>query len=149
MTERNISIAKVNGYTVERVKLAKKYLDEIGKNKRNFPFDRLVAMYNEVLNTNETADGCKCNAPKYYNGISAFYNFGKLTLLANNIIKDESELNDEEIVKEKETLFNEEERLVGVVKKASESVSEEEPTVIKEEDNKAVKTTKNTKRKKK
>lgn len=32
--ERNISVAKINGYTLEKVLKAKAYLDEIGKNRR-------------------------------------------------------------------------------------------------------------------
>lgn len=85
MEKRNISVAKVNGYTLEKVKLAKQYLSEIGTNKRNFNFNRLIEMYNSLLGTHESPNGCRCQAPKYYNGILNFYNFGKATLLANNI----------------------------------------------------------------
>ena len=89
MENRNISIAKVNGYTFEKVMKAKQYLDEIGSNKRNFPFDRLVKMYNDVLGTNESPSGCKCQSPKFFNGIQNFYKFGKLTLINNGIATEE------------------------------------------------------------
>ena len=78
---RNISVSKVNGYTVEKVKKAKEYLDEIGQSKRTFPFARLVEMYNDIKGTNESPNGCSCLSPKYYNGIQNYYTYGKITLI--------------------------------------------------------------------
>jgi len=83
--KRNISIASKNGYTLVKVKKAKQYLDEIGNNKRNFDFATLVGYYNDIYGTHEIASGCKCQSPKYYNGLQNFYKFGKLTLIANGI----------------------------------------------------------------
>lgn len=83
--KRNISIASKNGYTLAKVKKAKQYLDEIGNNKRNFDFATLVGYYNDIYGTHEIASGCKCQSPKYYNGLQNFYKFGKLTLIANGI----------------------------------------------------------------
>ena len=81
--EKNIAVSKVNGYTLELVKLAKSYLDEIGKNRRSFPLERLVEMYNTLKGTHETAKGCKpCGMAKYYNGIQNFYTYGKMTLIS-------------------------------------------------------------------
>lgn len=84
MNDRNVAIAAINGYTLEKVKKAKEYLDEIGSNRRNFPLDKLVAYYNEIKGTNESAVGCKpCAANKYYNGLQNYYKYGKLTLITN------------------------------------------------------------------
>jgi len=85
MEKRNISVSKVNGYTFEKVMKAKQYLDEIGQNKRTFPFARLVQMYNELKGTNDSEQGCKCQSPKYYNGIANYFKFGKMTLIANGV----------------------------------------------------------------
>lgn len=82
---RNISVSSVNGYSLPKVKKAKQYLDEIGQNKRTFPFARLVQMYNELKGTNDSEQGCKCQSPKYYNGIQNYFRFGKMTLIANGV----------------------------------------------------------------
>lgn len=86
---RNISVSSVNGYTFEKVMKAKQYLDEIGQNKRTFPFARLVQMYNELKGTNDSEQGCKCQSPKYYNGIANYFKFGKMTLIANGVATEE------------------------------------------------------------
>lgn len=82
---RNISIASKNGYSLAKVKKAKEYLDEIGSNRRNFDFATLVGYYNDIYGTHELPSGCKCQSPKYYNGLQNFYKFGKLTLIANGL----------------------------------------------------------------
>lgn len=89
-----ISVAQVNGYTKEKVIKAKRYLREIGTNRRNFPTERLVEMYNDVKGTNEKAVGCRpCQATKFYNGIQNYAYFGELTLINNNkCTKDELDL---------------------------------------------------------
>ena len=81
MEKRNISIASKNGYTFEKVMKAKQYLDEIGSNKRTFEFARLVGMYNEILGTHDSTSGCRCQSPKYYNGIANYFKYGKMTLI--------------------------------------------------------------------
>lgn len=82
----NVSVASKNGYTVENVIKAKRYMKEIGSDRRNFPIERLVEMYNDVKGTNEKAVGCKpCQATKYYNGLQNYVYFGELTLVNNNI----------------------------------------------------------------
>lgn len=87
----NVSIAAINGYTKENVIKAKRYLKEIGNDRRNFPIERLVEMYNEIKGTKEKAVGCKpCQATKYFNGIQNYAYFGELTLVNNNkCTKDE------------------------------------------------------------
>ena len=87
----NVSVAAINGYTKENVIKAKRYLREIGNDRRNFPIQKLVDMYNEIKGTNEKAVGCKpCQATKFYNGIQNYAYFGELTLVNNNkCTKDE------------------------------------------------------------
>lgn len=98
MENRNISIASKNGYTVEKVLKAKQYLDEIGSGRRNFPFEKLVTYYNELFNAHESTSGCKCQSPKYYNGIQNFYKYGKMTLINNGLATEEDfQLKKEEV----------------------------------------------------
>lgn len=134
----NISIHAKNGYTYEKVMLAKQYLDEIGQNKRNFPYERLVEMYNEIYNRNAKADGCKCQSPRYLNGIQNFYKFGKITLIANGLATEEDfeKTNEERL---QEVIENKENRIKGVeeeiqqleldfdVQEMADEISEEQP----------------------
>lgn len=130
MENRNISIAKVNGYTLEKVKRAKEYLNEIGSNKRHFDFKRLVSMYNDILGTNDSPNGCSCQSPKYYNGILNYYNYGKLTLINNGYSESDFEDKKEE---EPAPIENEEKR----INLGSEALNEDEGAVVKEDENKA------------
>lgn len=107
MEKRNISVSKVNGYTFENVMKAKQYLDEIGQNKRTFPFARLVQMYNELKRTSDSEQGCKCQSPKYYNGIANYFKFGKMTLIANGVATEE----DFTTVKKEDEIENAENRI--------------------------------------
>ena len=107
MENRNISIAAKNGYTYEKVMRAKKYLEEIGSNRRNFDYATLVGYYNDILGTNERASGCKCQSPKYYNGIQNYFRYGKLTLINNGLAREE----DFEIKEETPEEFNKVERI--------------------------------------
>lgn len=93
-TGANISVAQVNGYTKEKVIKAKRYLREIGNNRRTFDVTRLVEMYNDIKGTKEKAAGCKpCQASKFYNGIQNYAYFGELTLVNNNVCtKDDLDL---------------------------------------------------------
>lgn len=93
-TGANISVASVNGYSKDKVILAKRYLKEIGSNRRTFPIERMVEMYNEVKGTKEKAQGCKpCQATKYFNGLQNYAYFGELTLInTNKCTKDELNL---------------------------------------------------------
>lgn len=93
-TGANISVAQVNGYTKEKVIKAKRYLREIGNNRRTFDVTRLVEMYNDIKGTKEKAVGCKpCQATKFYNGIQNYAYFGELTLINNNVCtKDDLDL---------------------------------------------------------
>lgn len=90
----NVSVAQINGYTKDNVIKAKRFLKEIGSDRRSFPIERLVEMYNEVKGTHEKAVGCKpCQATKYYNGLQNYAYFGELTLVNNNkCTKDDLDL---------------------------------------------------------
>lgn len=131
MEKRNVSISSKNGYTYEKVMKAKQYLEEIGSNRRTFPFDKLVDMYNELYNANESKNGCKCQGSKYYIGIQNFYKYGKLTLVNNGLATDE----DFELKREEPTIENAENRIVlGDVSEASDEVSEDKVDNDKEEE---------------
>lgn len=137
MENRNISVSKKNGYTLEKVKMAKRYIDEIGSNKRTFDFKRLVQMYNDVYGTNEVASGCKCQSPKYYNGIQNYYNYGKLTLINNGLATDEDF---ETKIEQPIPIENEENRIILANEapvETSEPLKEDEGAVIKEGENEA------------
>ncbi len=82
MEKRNISVAAINGYTLDKVIKAKQYLNEIGQNRRTFPIEKLVEYYNDIKDTNEKVGSCSpCAANKFYNGIANYYEYGKLTLI--------------------------------------------------------------------
>ena len=136
MENRNISIAKKNGYTLEKVLKAKQYLEEIGGNKRTFEFKRLVEMYNDILGTNDSTSGCRCQSPKYYNGIQNYFKYGKMTLIANGLATEE----DFEMKKEEEPkLENEEKRIILAnedISEPSDEVSEEAKEDVKVEEKK-------------
>ena len=130
METRNISIAKKNGYTLPKVLRAKQYLEEIGTNKRNFPFEKLVTYYNDLLGTNDSTQGCRCQSPKYYNGIHNYYTYGKLTLINNGLATEA----DFELKEETPVIENEAERInLGTEEIVSEPSKEEEAIDVKEE----------------
>ena len=132
---RTVSISSINGYTYEKVMKAKKYLEEIGSNRRNFPFDKLVTYYNDVMGTNERASGCKCQAPKYYNGLQNYFKYGKLTLTNNGLAKEE----DFEIKEETPEPIAENRINLGTeaVSEATDSISEDKVDNDKVEEDKA------------
>lgn len=135
MEKRNISVAKKNGYTLPKVLKAKQYLEEIGSNKRNFPFEKLVTYYNELLGTHDSTSGCRCQSPKYYNGIYNYYNYGKLTLINSGVATEEDFI----IKEEKPVIENEKERInLGTEEIVSEPSKDEEVEDTKEEVNDAV-----------
>lgn len=109
MENRNISVSKVNGYTLENVLKAKQYLKEIGSNQRRFDFARLVTMYNDLKGTNESTSGCKCQSAKYYNGIQNHFKYGKMTLIANGVATEEDFADEKKV---EEPIENEENRIV-------------------------------------
>ncbi len=137
MEKRNISIAKKNGYTLEKVLKAKQYLEEIGTNKRTFPFKRLVEMYNEISGQNDSPSGCSCQSPKYYNALANYYKYGKLTLInSGNLTESDFELKKEEpkpIEENRINLGNDEKAVSEASDKVSEEVKEDVKEEVKEE----------------
>ena len=116
MEKRNISISSKNGYSLLKVKLAKQYLDEIGSNKRNFDFNRLVEMYNDI---------------------QKFYNYGKLTLINNGLATEADFENGKE--EEAQPIENAENRIqLGSVPEPSEALKEDKVEDTKEEVKKSV-----------
>ena len=76
---RNISVSKGHGYTVEKVKYA---LDFINSSNRNKTLDDWVAVYNHIKGTNETAQGCQaCKAAKFTAAVRNYAQYGYLTLI--------------------------------------------------------------------
>lgn len=131
----NIAVAKVNGYTYEKVMKAKKYLEEIGSNRRNFPFDKLVTYYNDVFGTHDSVSGCKCQSPKYYNGLQNYFKYGKLTLINNGLAKEE----DFELKEEPEPIAENRINLgTEAISEPSDSVSEDKVDNDKVEEKEAV-----------
>lgn len=87
-TGSNISVASINGYTVEKVKRAESYIKEIGGQQRTFPIARLVEMYNDIKGTKEPVPHCRCQFSKFYMGLQNYITYGKLTLKNNGIDVD-------------------------------------------------------------
>lgn len=131
-TGANVSVASVNGYSKDKVILAKRYLKEIGSNRRTFPIERMVEMYNEVKGTKEKAQGCKpCQATKYFNGLQNYAYFGELTLInTNKCTKDE--LNLDLIDKAAMSGFTEVKDYQNEVEAIKEELEEEKKDDIKE-----------------
>lgn len=113
---RNISVSTKNGYSLEKVLKAKEYLKEIGSNRRNFPIERLVEMYNDIKGTREIAVGCKpCQANKYYMGLQNYVTYGEITLI-NNGLATKEDLNPDLIKKEE-----------PIIEEVKEEIIEEKP----------------------
>ena len=126
-----ISVANINGYTKEGVIKAKRYLREIGSNRRTFPVERLVEMYNDVKGTNERPQGCKpCQMTKYYNGLQNYAYFGELTLVNNNrCTKDELDIDKIDQAEMSGMTVSE---LEGEVAAIKEEIEDQKKTDIKE-----------------
>lgn len=130
-TGANVSVASVNGYSKDKVILAKRYLKEIGSNRRTFPIERLVEMYNEVKGTKERVQGCKpCMATKYFNGLQNYAYFGELTLVnTNKCTKDELNL---DLIEQAENSGMTVSELKEEVKAIKEELEEQKKDDIKE-----------------
>ena len=100
---RNISVSKGHGYTVEKVKYA---LDFINSSNRNKTLDDWVSVYNHIKGTNETAQGCQaCKAAKFTAAVRNYAQYGYLTLIneghSPEEFKDQPEVSAETYVEEK------------------------------------------------
>lgn len=111
-----MAVSRNNNYTLEKALKCQQYLREIGKNKRNFPVDKLVAYHNEIKGTNYSADGCKpCLANKLYNSLQNYFSFAKAVLINNKFATEED--------------FNPKEKVVEL--KPKEEVEEEKVAELK------------------
>lgn len=111
-----MAVSRNNNYTLEKALKCQQYLREIGKNKRYFPVDKLVAYHNEIKGTNYSADGCKpCLANKLYNSLQNYFTFAKAVLINNKLATEED--------------FNPKEKVVEL--KATEEVEEEKVAELK------------------
>ena len=76
---RNISVSKGHGYTVEKVKYA---IDFINTSNRTKTLEDWVNAYNHIKGTNETAKGCQaCKAAKFTAAVRNYAQYGYLTLI--------------------------------------------------------------------
>ena len=76
---RNISVAKGHGYTLEKVKFAVNFVQKSG---RNTTINDWVAAYNYIKDANETAQGCQaCKAAKFTAAVRNYARYGYMTLL--------------------------------------------------------------------
>lgn len=111
-----MAVSRNNSYTLEKALKCQQYLREIGKNKRNFPVDKLVTYHNEIKGTNYSADGCKpCLANKLYNSLQNYFSFAKAVLINNKLATEED--------------FNPKEKVVEL--KPKEEVEEEKVAELK------------------
>ena len=131
-SNRNISVAKSHGYTVEKVKYA---LDFINSSKRNKTVEDWVNAYNHIKGTNETATGCQsCKAAKFTAAVRNYAQYGYLTLIneghSPSEFKDEPEVVEEVVETQVDNEVVETEN--GCVEeKQPETVAEEKPVVRK------------------
>lgn len=124
-TNRNISVSKGHGYTVEKVKYA---MDFINSSQRNKTVEDWVNAYNHIKGTNETAQGCQsCKAAKFTAAVRNYAQYGYLTLLNEGHSPEEFKTG---IVEN-----NVEVKEQPVVEEAEQEVTEqtEQPEVVEEE----------------
>ena len=95
---RNISVSKGHGYTVEKVKYA---IDFINTSNRTKTLEDWVNAYNHIKGTNETAKGCQaCKAAKFTAAVRNYAQYGYLTLINEGHKPEEFKDAVEEPVKE-------------------------------------------------
>lgn len=76
---RNISVAKGHGYTLDKVKFAVNFVQKSG---RNTTIQDWVDAYNYIKDANETAQGCQaCKAAKFTAAVRNYARYGYMTLL--------------------------------------------------------------------
>lgn len=76
---RNISVAKGHGYTLQKVKFAVNFVQKSG---RNTTIQDWVDAYNYIKDANENAQGCQaCKAAKFTAAVRNYARYGYMTLL--------------------------------------------------------------------
>lgn len=144
---RNISVAKGHGYTFEKVKFAKDFVEKSG---RNTTIQDWVDAYNYIKDANETAQGCQaCKAAKFTAAVRNYARYGYMTLLnegykpedfedkpvkVDEISKVEVETAEDELLENAlESLHNVQETIENdvqeVVSTVTETAGQGEPTV--------------------
>lgn len=126
---RNISVAKGHGYTLEKVKYAVNFVEKAG---RNTTINDWVAAYNYIKNANETAQGCQaCKAAKFTAAVRNYARYGYMTLLNEGYKpEDFTDAASKEVGNIVETSQAEMEQDVQeVVSTVTETAGEGEPTV--------------------
>ena len=120
--KHNISVATVNGYTVEKVKKA---IEFVKKANRRTPLNDYLEMYNYLKDTNEVVRGCNsCAYTKYKLAVERYAKYGYLTLV--NTGTDPSLLDTDLVeTKEAEHVENEKER-INLGEKANDEKAVEE-----------------------
>lgn len=106
---RNISVAKGHGYTVEKVKKAMDFINHTG---RNTTVQEWVEMYNYLKNANDKVSGCRpCAAAKYTASVRNYVHLGYLTLLNEGHTPEEFGIGEKK-QEEPKPVENEEKRVV-------------------------------------
>ena len=147
--KHNISVATVNGYTVEKVKKA---IEFVKKANRRTPLNDYLEMYNYLKDSNEVVRGCNsCAYTKYKLAVERYAKYGYLTLV--NTGTDPSLLDTDLMeTKEDEHVENEKERINLGEKtndeKAVEEVKKEVDKTLKKKNFKKRKTNKTVEEKK-
>ena len=120
--KHNISVATVNGYTVEKVKKA---IEFVKKANRRTPLNDYLEMYNYLKDTNKVVRGCNsCAYTKYKLAVERYAKYGYLTLV--NTGTDPSLLDTDLVeTKEAEHVENEKER-INLGEKANDEKAVEE-----------------------
>lgn len=139
--KHNISVASVNGYTVEKVKKA---IEFVKKANRRTSLNDYLELYNYLKDTNEVVRGCNsCAYTKYKLAVERYAKYGYLTLV--NTGTDPSLLDtDLAETKEDEHVENEKER-INLGEKANDEKAVEE---VKKEVEKTLTKKKNFKKRK-
>lgn len=129
---RNISVAKGHGYTLEKVKFAVNFVQKSG---RNTTINDWVAAYNYIKDANETAQGCQaCKAAKFTAAVRNYARYGYMTLLNEGYKPEDFTDAASSDVERKETVKVDEISKVDatepeVVSTVTETAGQGEPTV--------------------
>lgn len=122
---RNISVSKGHGYTVEKVKYA---IDFINTSNRTKTLEDWVNAYNHIKGTNETAKGCQaCKAAKFTAAVRNYAQYGYLTLINEGHKPEEFK----DAVEEPCTVFTENENSTETTENGCETEKQSE-TVVEE-----------------
>lgn len=134
---RNISVSKGHGYTVEKVKYA---IDFINASNRTKTLEDWVNAYNHIKGTNETAKGCQaCKAAKFTAAVRNYAQYGYLTLINEGHkpeeFKDEPEVSAETYTETSPETCNEEQQVPELAEATENGCETEKQSETVAEDN--------------